>query len=294
MIARLAEQQAGRVARWQLLAAGLTADQIGERLRSRHLHPDGRGVYAAGHRAAAPRSAYFAAWLALGPEAAVSHDAAAATHDLRRDNRATVDVTVPRRARSRRGIRVHAASLHPDDVAVVDGLHVTSWPRTVLDLAARLPLRKVVRLLERAETLALYDGWALDALLARSNGHRGTGVLARAIHEVDPRHTLTRSDWETDVLPLLDALDLPRPLINHTIEPYEFDLFFARERVVVELDSWEHHRDRQAFENDRERDRWLARHGILGLRFTWRQVRDGALSELVEVLRQRGVARSLG
>jgi very-short-patch-repair endonuclease len=58
--------------------------------------------------------------------------------------------------------------------------------------------------------------------------------------------------------------------------------------LVVELDSFEHHRDRAAFEADRARDRWLATRGLTCLRFTWRQVRDGALAELVGLLRVRG------
>lgn len=292
MIAELAAAQAGRVGRWQLTARGVTRDQISRRLRSGHLHSDGRGVYAAGHPVRGPRSARFAAWLALGPDAAVSHWAAAAEHGLRSDHRRTVDVTVPRHNRSRPGVRVHTSILAGRDVVILDGLPVTSWARTTLDLAARLPIAGVVRLLERADKIGVYDGFRLDDVLARSNGHRGSGVLARAIHEIDPRHELTRSRFERDVLPMLDALGLPRPAINHRLGEYEFDLFFERERVVVELDSWEHHSDRAAFELDRQRDRWLAARDILPLRFTWRQVRDGALSELSEVLRQRGASRS--
>lgn len=293
MIAQLAGRQAGRVGRWQLLDRGLSIDEIGERLRSRHLHPEGRGVYAVGHVATAPRSRHFAAWLAFGPDAVVSHHAAAVEHDLKARHGSVVDVTIPRRARGRRGVRAHQSILSPEDVVDLGGLPVTGWARTVLDLAAGVSVQEVVRMLERADDLDLYDGHALDGLLLRSNGHRGSGVLVRAINELDPRHALTRSGWERDVLPELDALGL-RPAINHQMGPYEFDLWVEHERVVVELDSWEHHRGRRAFEADRERDRWLAARGIVALRFTWRQVRDGALSELCDVLTQRGGARSLG
>lgn len=282
------------VARRQLRRAGLTRNEIDDRIASGHLRRLHRGVYAVGHSALAPRSRRHGARLAYGPEAVVSHYAAAAEHDLRRDSRSTIDVMVPRRARSRAGVRVHQSVLHPDDVTEVAGLPVTSWARTAIDLAAVLTVPETTRVLERADKLQLYDGRVLDDPLARSNGHRGSGVLARAIHEIDPRHELTRSGWERDVLPLLDALGLPRPAINHSMGPYEFDLYFARERVVVELDSWEHHRDRTAFEADRERDRWLAGQAVLPLRPTWRQVRNGALSELAAVLRQRGGARSPG
>ncbi|MFL5845866.1 MAG: type IV toxin-antitoxin system AbiEi family antitoxin domain-containing protein [Solirubrobacteraceae bacterium] len=294
VIAELASGQAGIVARRQLAAAGLTRNEIDDRLASGHLRRVHRGVYAAGHAAFAPRSSLFAACLAFGPGAAVARDAAAAEHDLRRNRRAGVDVIVPRHARPRRGVRVHRGTLTAADVVIVDGLPVTSWARTILDLAAGAATRDVTRLLERAEKIGVYDGRALDDLVLRSNGHRGCGVLRRAILEIDPRHAFTRSGWERDVLPILDDLGLPRPAVNHQLGPYEFDLHFEREGVVVELDSWEHHSDRDAFEADRARDRWLAARGLVVLRFTWRQVQDGALSELSEVLRQRGAARSPG
>jgi hypothetical protein len=274
VIAQLAGGQAGRVGRWQLLRQGVTRDEIDRRLRSGHLHLLRRGVYAAGHRGGGPRCEYFAAWLALGPDAVVSHFAAAAEHDLRRDSASAVDVTVRRRARTRPGIRVHQSILAPEDRVVVGGLPVTSWPRTVLDLAALLRQTEITRMLERADKLGLFDGRALDAICARASGHRGTGALRLAREAIDPRHGATRSGWERDVLPMLDAMGLPRPQVNRRIGPYEFDLVFERHGVVVELDSWEHHRDRTAFEIDRERDRWLAMRGILAMRFRCRLERS--------------------
>ena len=42
--------------------------------------------------------------------------------------------------------------------------------------------------------------------------------------------------------------------------------------VVVELDSWEYHRTRAAFERDRRRDRDLIAAGWTVLRVTWRDL----------------------
>lgn len=48
-------------------------------------------------------------------------------------------------------------------------------------------------------------------------------------------------------------------------------------RLVIELDGWEHHRDRDAFERDRRRDAECLRQGLIPLRFTSRQLlRDWA------------------
>lgn len=48
-------------------------------------------------------------------------------------------------------------------------------------------------------------------------------------------------------------------------------------RLVIELDGWEHHGDREAFERDRRRDAECIRQGLIPLRFTSRQLsRDWA------------------
>lgn len=49
------------------------------------------------------------------------------------------------------------------------------------------------------------------------------------------------------------------------------DLMLGR-RLVIELDGWEFHNTREAFEEDRRRDAKLAARGYLVLRFTYRQV----------------------
>ncbi len=53
---------------------------------------------------------------------------------------------------------------------------------------------------------------------------------------------------------------------------FEVDAVWTQQRVVVELDGYEFHRTRGAFERDRERDARLAADGWLVLRFSWRQV----------------------
>ncbi|CAN5248057.1 hypothetical protein BH09ACT3_BH09ACT3_12600 [soil metagenome] len=44
------------------------------------------------------------------------------------------------------------------------------------------------------------------------------------------------------------------------------------DRLVIELDGWEHHHSRESFEADRRRDAELARRGFTVLRFTYRRV----------------------
>jgi hypothetical protein len=292
VLAVLATRQSGVVGRRQLMAEGLTRHQIEGRLRSGHLFPLHRGVYAVGHRALSVRSRRWAALLAAGPGAALSHRTAADELGLRADARVTVDVTAARRIRPHARVIVHRANLGAADRVCVAGLWVTSWPRTTLDLAAERPAREITRVLEQADKLDLLDVRALDDVRARNRGHHGEPTLRHALALYDPRHRATRSPLERDALPLIDAAGLARPEINAEIGPYVVDLYWPQHGVVVELDSWEHHRTRKAFEDDRERDRHLATLGLVVLRMTWRHLRAGGLADVRRVLEQRRPERS--
>ena len=66
---------------------------------------------------------------------------------------------------------------------------------------------------------------------------------------------------------LADA-GVARPLVNNFIEGYELDFYWEHERFAVELDSWEHHRGRRSFEEDRKRQEELAMADIETIRVT--------------------------
>src|SRR5918995_6442158 len=73
VIAEFAVRQSGVVARRQLVAAGLTHRQIDRRIASGRLHVLYRGVYAVGHRVVGALGRWWAAVLACGDEAVLSH-----------------------------------------------------------------------------------------------------------------------------------------------------------------------------------------------------------------------------
>jgi hypothetical protein len=87
------------VARWQLLAIGLRRGAIARRVARAQLHPIHRGVYAAGHTQLTTRGCWMAAVLACGPEAVLSHHAAAALWQLRPNPSGRIDVTAPGKRR---------------------------------------------------------------------------------------------------------------------------------------------------------------------------------------------------
>lgn len=262
--------QHGAVGRSQLLAAGLSRRQIERRLQSGHLHLVHRGVYAVGHVLLASSGRYAAAALAGGPDAALSHRSAAAIWDIRPDARVTVDVTAVRRLRHRPGVRMHHARLEPWERTERGGLPVTTLARTLLDVAEHVTARDLLRALERAERLEVLDMAALETAIASGAGRAGLGVLARALADYDPRHGLTRSELERLALELIDVHGLPRPEVNSQVCGFEVDLLWRSAGLVAELDGWEWHRTRRAFERDRRRDLALAAAGLTCVRLTWR------------------------
>jgi very-short-patch-repair endonuclease len=61
---------------------------------------------------------------------------------------------------------------------------------------------------------------------------------------------------------------LPRPSVNLWVEGHEVDMLWQPERLVVELDGYEFHRTRVAYERDRRRDEDLAIAGYYVIRLT--------------------------
>ena len=53
---------------------------------------------------------------------------------------------------------------------------------------------------------------------------------------------------------------------------FEVDFAYPELRIVIEVDGWQHHGRRDAFERDRARDAALVAAGWVVLRFTWLQV----------------------
>lgn len=108
-----------------------------------------------------------AAVLASGPDAVLSHRSATALWGIREDSRAAIDVTTPHRSRSWRHISHHVSLTPPDEVAIREGIPVTSVPRTIFDLAVTEPLDEVKRLLREMEFKELWDRLSLWDLVER-------------------------------------------------------------------------------------------------------------------------------
>jgi hypothetical protein len=83
-IAALAKRQHGVVARWQLVALGLSRRVVEHRVERGRLHVLYRGVYAVGHRAITREARWIAAVL-TAPGSVLSHRSAGALWGIRRN-----------------------------------------------------------------------------------------------------------------------------------------------------------------------------------------------------------------
>lgn len=273
-IANLATRQHGVVSRTQLLSAGFSRHRIDSRIASGHLHIVHRGVYRVGNKAPARLAREMAAVLACGPGAVISNRSAARMWQFAPpDPDAAVDVTVPRRrAPSHPGIQAHRTTRLKDrDITAIERIPVTTAARTILDLAALLPLHLLERVVAEAQVRRRVNRRGLDDQVERNPRRPGTRAL-RALLELERGPAITRSEAERQFLALVRAADLPTPAVNTRIGRYEVDFLWRAERVVVEVDGYAYHSNRQAFERDRARDAELAAAGYTVLRVTWRQL----------------------
>jgi very-short-patch-repair endonuclease len=259
-IARLAANQHGVITSRQLLGAGLQYSGITDRLAAGRLHRVHRRVYAVGHAHLSDRGRWMAGVLAYGRGAVLSHLSAAELWGIHRRHRRPSDtgrsevpdahITVPTTAgiRKRRGIILHRSStLTAVHCTVQEGIPVTTPSRTLTDLHPLLSPAQFAAAEREAEFLRLPLADPLEPDRART-------------------------DLEQAMLALCRRHRLPPPEVNVKIDRYEVDFLWRAERLIVEVDGWQGHRTRSAFEEDRARDARLALLGFDVLRLTWRQI----------------------
>lgn len=270
-VAQEAAQQAGVISTAQLHRLGLNKGAVQVRVRRGQLHPVHRGVYAVGHPAISLHGRFWAAVLACGSGALLSHFAAAVLWGLLKWDDRLIGVTVVGSGgRRRAGLRIHRTrALHPRDHDRQYGIRVTSPARTLLDLAGSdLSDKALRRAVRQAQSLHLTNVRQIAELLEHANGHRGVARLAALIADGPEA---TESMHEDVVLDLLLAAGFEHPVVNGTLvvagKPYRPDLRWPAQRLILEIDSgW--HDGRLAQEDDAVRQGDLEAVGERVLRTT--------------------------
>jgi very-short-patch-repair endonuclease len=147
---------------------------------------------------------------------------------------------------------------------------VTTVTRTLMDLASLLPLGRLRDVFERAERHGLLEVNGVDEEM---RGRRGAKKIRVVLTEwADPEPT--KNELEQALRNLCREYDIPLPTQNVLLLGYEVDALWEVDKTVVELDGWEFHRTRRAFEDDRRKAAQLEAAGYRVLRFSWRQIKS--------------------
>ena len=254
-VSDLAGGQWGVVSVAQLRALGASRSTITRRVQAGQLHRLFPAVYAVGHTVLGREGRRLAAVLACGPNAVLSHRTAAAHWGLLRTDQTRIDVTAPRGRHGAPGIRLHRSrSLDAQDTTSHEGIPITTVSRTLLDLAVQARPSELERALGQAERLRVYDHRAVTDVIARSNGHRGTPILAQATKQ---ESKWTRNEWEAEFLELIRKAGLPEPQTNDAFDApdhghCEPDYHWPSHQVIVETDGFETRHPRRLSQRPRQ------------------------------------------
>jgi predicted transcriptional regulator of viral defense system len=143
------------------------------------------GVYRLRDFPSGPHEELWAALIAAGSEAVISHESALRLHNLSDVTPRRVDLWIPYEKRwltpqsVAHGIKLHVARtrLRPDEVTISDGLRVTTPLRTLIDVATGdTDPRRVFLAIKQA----LEKQWiSVDALLSAARARRDRRTVAR-------------------------------------------------------------------------------------------------------------------
>jgi len=277
-LARTLDQQLDVITRSQAVAAGLTRHALQHRLRLggpwRALMP---GVYLAATGTPTVLQQEMAAMLYAGRGSVITGLAAVRQHHIRGPAAEVIDVLVPasRKRQDAAFVRLHRTARLPKRIWSLGPLHYALPARAVADAAPGLAsLRDVRAMVADAVQRGTCQVPDLSAELDQGP-NIGSALFREALTDVADG---IRSAAEGDLKDLLAASRLPMPLFNASV--YDGSAFVAKPDawwpefgIALEVDSQEWHLSPHDHARTLERQRRMAKHGILVLPFTPRQIR---------------------
>jgi very-short-patch-repair endonuclease len=274
------------------VALGVPVRTFEEWLDGGWLHQVHREVFAVGHPRISESGRQWAAVLAYGETALLSHRSAATLWGLARRHSPLIDITAAtgrQGVHRREGIFIHRGRLHPEDRAVRAGIPVTTVARTLFDFAEVTSFKHLESAWEEADRLGLLELREIERVCERGYGRRALRPIRRLLTEARAM-TITRSPLEDEFAAFCRNRNLPTPSFNTTVLGVEVDALWPRQRLAVELDSWEFHHHRAAFERDRTRDTALQVAGYRTIRVTHRRIHREADQLATEIRELLGIA----
>jgi hypothetical protein len=191
------------------------------------------------------------------------------------NSRGGIDVTAPggRQFRpGRLGIRLHRCRFHePPERTHRARIPVTSVARTLFDLAEAVDFERLEKAWEEADRLKLLRLGEVERVCERGRGRRSLRPIRRLLAAANAAETV-RSPLEERFLSFCRAFGIPAPATNVHVLDHEVDCLWPAAKLIAELDSWEFHAHRSAFERDRARDPKLLLAGYRTIRVTHRRL----------------------
>ena len=225
----------------------------------------------------------------LQPRAWVSHETAGRLWGFVVTECEAIDVLVDLERRVKMaGVHSHrSGALFTADLSHHLRIPVTTPERTLVDLSASVSPATLAKMVDdglRRRLLRLGRLSTCVARLPKSPGRR-PAVIQELLAERLPGYDPGDSDLETRVLRALVAAGLVAPIQQHRVRvgkrTFRIDLAYPLARLAIELDGWEFHSSRTAFDDDRARANALVAAGWTLLRFTSRSTD----AEIVECVR---------
>jgi hypothetical protein len=246
-VAQLAGSQFNRISRRQLNEIGLTDAAVSRWVGSGRLIAVEEGVFAVMPLRVDDDWGRWMGATLTAPGSVLSHASAANAWGILSLAEALTTVTRPGSGGPRRigGILAFRSSTLVDEVTTIDGIPITSIPRTLLDLARTVSGKALARAVREAVRLEHTTLAQLGDRLGDYRGRRGSRRLAQVLARYAglPLER-ARSGAEITALEILRSADRRLPRLNVRIAGEEADLSWPDARVIVEVDGRPFHLDR--------------------------------------------------
>lgn len=274
-IGAIARRQHGVLSLRQAQDAGATKAMIATRLRVGGLVRLSPRVLAVASHPATWQRQFKAAELGT-PGSALADRSAAVIHGLEGFRVLRPTVVAPPSANTRSGLATvrRAATIH---ATTVDGIRVTTLPRTLFDLLACSPLPQVERAIDDCLVTRRLGIAALAAVerVATASRLANAGTWRALVEERSADAWVpSSSELEGRLYRLLDQLPDLVEVQRQATPPWwkaathRVDAYLPGWRLIVEADGRRWHTRLADFDRDQWRDNLAAAHGHLVIRFT--------------------------
>ena len=269
ILARISGAQHGIVTWVEMLAAGISEDQIRHRIKIGLLIRVHRGVYSVGHRVVTTEARYMAAVKAGGAGAVLCGRAAAYLLGILKSRfppppeiTTTTEKRIP-------GVKARVRVLDRRDVTEHHSIPCTTVPCTIVDLAAELDEDPLARVCHEAGVKYGTTPRHVEAVLERRPNAKGAATL-RLIAGGGIKVAL--SVLESGFLDVIRAEDLPLPDSNKRVGKHRVDCHWAEYHLTVELVSFKYHNSKYSWDQDHHREREARNRGDEWRQFTYDDV----------------------